>query len=200
METTSNLPECNQVELFAPDVLPAGWDILPEQQHRFTGERVARNRERYLAIAHALAEGLGVRQIARAFGCSAHTVARVRETANEVVAAEKEHVSRKLGTLIRMSLERFEEGLVNREIHPSQLPVAIGIFTDKKLLLEGGVTSRVEHTNREISVEVVERALRSLKATSITVESEPVSTDLVDQKAQEPAQEPGSDSVTSSTP
>lgn len=187
METTSNLPAEFQEELFAPNCLPSGWEILPDQQHRFTGERVARNRERYMGIVRALAEGLGVRQIARAFGCSSHTVARVREVADELVATERQHVTRKLGTLIRMSLERFEEGLVNGEIHPSQLPVAVGIFTDKKLLLEGGATSRVEHTNRrEVTAEDVSRALASLKSASIPVLSEPV---IEDQRDQHSAQD-----------
>jgi len=135
-----------QAPLFDESQLPAGRELLmseTEQRKRFTGEHVARNRERYDAIVAALGEGLGVRQIARAFGVSQHTIEAIRERDAALVATLKERTGAQLRRLVRMSLEALEEALAQNKIAPGQLPVAAGILIDKSLLWDGQATAIV---------------------------------------------------------
>ena len=129
-----------QAALFDESQLPLGRELLmPEsqQRHQFTGERVARNRERYDAIVQALGEGLGVRQIARAFGVSQHTIECIREREAALVATEKQRTGAKLRRLVRMTLDALEEALIAGAIAPGQLPVTAGILIDKSLNWDG---------------------------------------------------------------
>jgi hypothetical protein len=129
-----------QPPLFDESQLPVGRELLlpeEEQQRRFTGAVVARNQSRYQAIVQALGEGLGVRQICRAFGVSHHVVQVIRERDAALVATEKQDTGRKLRRLVRLALERFEDGLANGEITAGQIPVATGILIDKSLAWEG---------------------------------------------------------------
>jgi hypothetical protein len=144
-------------ELFDESQLPIGRDLLwPDdvQRKRFTAEHVARNAGKYRAIVSALGEGLGIRQIARAFGVSHHTVAAIRERDAALVATEKEQMGRKFMRLARLAAERLEEALVNDQITPGQLPVAVGILADKSLMWTGqAVTQHV--VRHEFALEAV---------------------------------------------
>ena len=51
------------------------------------------------------------------------------------------------------------------KVSASQIPVAVGIFTDKKLLLDGEATSRVEHVQRVTP----EDLMADMKKASITI-------------------------------
>lgn len=143
----SLLAQSEQVELFDPDQLPVGRELLlpvAEQRHQFTAERVALNQAKYQAIVGALGEGLGVRTICRAFHVSHHTVFTIRDRESALVATVKEEMSRRCLNIAKMAAERFEEAVANNEISPGQLPVAVGILVDKSLLLAGEVTHRIE--------------------------------------------------------
>ncbi len=112
-ETQSFLPAAEQEQLFKPEELPVGLDLLSidedERRGRFTAERVSRNRERYEAIVRGLAEGLGVRQLCRAFAVSPHTVMTIRERETARIATEKTEFSRRLARVARLAVERLEE-------------------------------------------------------------------------------------------
>lgn len=66
-----------QQVLLGLEELPAGMELLPEYDHHFTADRVARNRGRHEAIVVDIAAGLGVRAICRRHGCSHHTVTAI---------------------------------------------------------------------------------------------------------------------------
>jgi hypothetical protein len=136
----------DQIPLFDESQLPSGWELLlpaEEQRHRFTGERVALNQARHQAIIQALGEGLGIRQICRAFSVSQHTVEGIRERDASLVATEKERTGRQLRRIVRMTLGRLEEALENDEITPGQLPVTAGILIDKSLNWDGQPTHTI---------------------------------------------------------
>lgn len=155
----------SQIPLFDESQLPAGRELLlpaEVQRHQFTGERVARNEQRYAAIVQALGEGLGVRQIARAFSCSQHTIEVIRERSAVQVATQKEQTGAKLRRLVRMTLERLEECLEKDLISPGQLPVTAGILIDKSLAWEGQATATVTHRH-EIDQDAVRRLFASLQ-------------------------------------
>ncbi|MDD2766005.1 MAG: hypothetical protein PHE83_18740 [Opitutaceae bacterium] len=142
----SNLPATSQPELFRAEELPAGHELLTIEQDeragRSTGERLARNRERYMAIVRCLAEGIGIRATARAFKVSPHTIFAIRDREAAAIATEKQELSRLMGRFVRMGVERLNEEL--DDIPIGQLSVSLGIVSDKKALLDGDPTVRVE--------------------------------------------------------
>jgi hypothetical protein len=144
----SNLPAKTeqQPELFDESALPIGHELLTiekdEKRGRFTGEIVARNRERYAAIVRALAEGFGIRQIARAFHVSCNTIFAIRDREGHAIETEKKQLAGLMGRFVRMSVERLIEE--HDQIPVGQLPVALGIVQDKRALLEGDPTVRVD--------------------------------------------------------
>lgn len=169
----SNLPTVQQEELFDASELPLGLELLHiddnERRGVFTGERIARDKARYQAIVQALAEGLGIRQIARAFKVSPHTISAIREREVELIATEKQGLIRLAGRACRLSLERYVEALEKNEISPGQIPVGFGIIMDKKLLLEGEATSRIETTRREFDRDAVTRYIEGLPSANPAV-------------------------------
>lgn len=165
-----------QIALFDESQLPSGRELLlplEEQRHRFTGGQVRLNQERYAALVSALGEGLGVRQICRAFKVSPHTLETIRERDAELVATEKERSGRKLRRLVRMTMDRLEEALANDEITAGQLPVTLGILVDKSLAFEGQAVATVT-VRHEIDQEQVRRMFQELQGPVIDVESAPI--------------------------
>jgi hypothetical protein len=162
-----------QPELFNADALPRGLELLlPEEKQRqqFTAERVAHNQEKYRMIVQAIAQDLPVRMICHAFGISHHTVKAVREREPELIATEKQRVSRLLGHAARMSAEAFLDKLEAGAVPANVLPVAAAIFLDKKALIDGEATSRVEHVSGLPSVEELAAELKKLDALDIPSE------------------------------
>lgn len=106
----------------------------------FTGERLAAQEpERYRAIVDALANGLGIRQIARAFKVSPNTVAAVRAREGKTIDTLKTSIANRALLGAEMAVERLidEMGDIKREA----LPVVAGILIDKAQLLTGQATS-----------------------------------------------------------
>lgn len=161
-----------QGDLFDAEDLGLGRELLlpPEEQaKRYTGEHVARNQERYRQIVAAIAEGIGVRAICRAFSVSHHTVQVIREREAALVATEKERIARGFGRLQWCLLERLTEAVEKDLLPVAQMGVVLGIVSDKKAALEsGGVTQRivVEHVNQE-SVRAKFASLIDVEATTV---------------------------------
>ena len=114
MNQSNIMARAEQGEFFDAVDMPVALELLesPEEQaKRFTGEQVARNRKRYLAIVRALGQNLPVRMICEAFGISHHTVKAIREREPELVATEKQRVARMLGHAARLCVESFIDDL-----------------------------------------------------------------------------------------
>lgn len=163
---TSLVPEREQSGLFDEAELPEGLELLQpesEQKKRFTGEVVARNQGRYREIVNALGANVPVRAICRAFSVSHHVVKAIREREPDLVATEKKRVSQMLGHAARMTIESFTDDLESGKVPPSAKPVAAAIFLDKKALLDGEATSRIEHVSSGLpSIEEFSRLVQSL--------------------------------------
>jgi hypothetical protein len=167
----SLLQTTEQSELFDPRELPAGLELLlprEVQEHRFTAERVARNQDRYRSIVEALASGMPVRAIMRAFRVSDHTIQVIRSREPELVATEK----RRLGALMLHTagrcVERFGELLDSGMIKGQEASVGSGIFTEKALLLAGDATARVEHVHIDVTPDQVNAWMSSLPPAQVT--------------------------------
>ena len=129
--------------LFSVDTEEAGTSNM-DRCGEFTAERLMERRPAiYKAIIEGYAQGLGIRQLCRAYAVSHHTVAAVigREPAS--VATHKEEFVARGMMFKRMALDRLIDEI--NDIPIQSLPVAYGIVSDKLALDSGGATSRIEH-------------------------------------------------------
>lgn len=149
--STLIIPEQQQQEeLFNAEELPVGRELLSldedERRGNFSGKIISRNREKYGRIVAALAEGLGIRQISRAFGVSPHTVQGIREREGDSIATVKEELGRRFTRISRVAAERIEEELDrNPNIPLRELSVCLGIIEDKRALVSGAPTAITGH-------------------------------------------------------
>lgn len=127
-----------------PGIEP-GWELVqlrpPGPDGVFDGSRA--DHEKRAAIISALAEGLGVRQIARAFKVSPNTVLALRRNSAPDIDADKARAAGRFGDLRDLAVERMIEEI---DSMPRQtLPIVAGIASDKHELLRGAPTARIEH-------------------------------------------------------
>jgi hypothetical protein len=116
-----------------------------ERRGEFTAERLMESRPTiYRAIVDGLGQGLGVRQLCRAYRVSHHTVAAVMARESSAVATLKERTVSVLRTFGRLAADRLLDEV--DQIPIQSLPIALGIAVEKAELLAGGATSRIEHT------------------------------------------------------
>lgn len=168
-----------QLAFVAPEFY-AGMELVNLEERaargQFSGVILDRKRELVEAICGALVQGIGVDRIAKAFKVSVHSVLKLRERRPEVMAREKQALSRLLGDIQTLGWERYREALINGEISAGQLPVGLGIAGDKKALLDGEVTSRVETVSRrEMTIEdlmQLAQRVREKQAKTIMVDLE----------------------------
>ncbi len=133
---------------------PLEFEFMPEVEVRlveiaggtFSGKILEKDRQLVDAVLGAHASGIGKERIAGAFHISKNSVRGIIERARESgkIDPYKKHVSKSLGRAIESGIERWSEAVEEGNIRPDQIPVAVGIFFDKKQLLDGEVTSRVE--------------------------------------------------------
>jgi hypothetical protein len=115
-----------------------------ERRGEFTAERLMDSRPTiYRALVDGLGQGLGVRQLCRAYRVSHHTVAAVMARESSTVATLKERTVATLRTFGRLAADRLLDEV--DQIPIQSLPIALGIAVEKAELLAGGATSRIEH-------------------------------------------------------
>lgn len=138
-------------------------DAVTRQPGQCSGARIDRQVELVTMVLDRLAAGCSQREVARLTGLHRRTVAGILARAEQCgrIAPHKQAVSQLLGRAIRGGVELWIERMEAGEVPASTIPVAVGIFSDKKAMLDGEATSRVEH-RREIGREDVEGYLRRL--------------------------------------
>ncbi|MEO6567221.1 MAG: hypothetical protein ABIO94_00550 [Opitutaceae bacterium] len=153
----------SQTSLALPDLpgVESGWELTnlrePAKRGRFTAEQLARNEAKLAAVLSAISEGLGTRQIARAFIISTNTVLRVREEYGPAIETQKESIGRQCLAGARLAVERIIEEIDRMPL--ASLPIVAGVLTDKGLLLTGAPTVRIahDHTHTVANGRLVER-------------------------------------------
>ena len=145
----------------------------PEVRKRYTAESLERNEVKRAAICRALAEGHGLLKIAKAFGVSHHLVSRLRDSRPELVAIEKKQLSRNIGDVLAMLSESYKEAASLGKIPVGQIPVAFGIFSDKKASLDGdpGMVIEHRHTIAGGTAEDFEARLAKMRSASTDIAS-----------------------------
>ena len=101
---------------------------------------------------------------------SRNTVAGLirRAEASGKVEPYKARVSARLGRAVEAGVECWTEAVEAGKISPSQIPVAVGIFADKKAMLDGEATSRVEVVQRVEAADVLADLRRVVDVQEVT--------------------------------
>lgn len=159
-----------------------------ERRGEFTAERLMESRPTiYRAIVDGLGQGLGVRQLCRAYRVSHHTVAAVMARESQAVATLKERTVSVLRTFGRLAADRLLDEV--DQIPIQSLPIALGIAVEKAELLSGGATSRIEHAD---SGPTHEDYLRMISGKVIDAELVPV-IGLEGEEAPQKSADPGAE-------
>ena len=155
--------------LFSEEVLDALTSA--EARGEYTGERLFTQRpDIYRATVELLGQGVGVRQIARTLRVSHNTIAAVRRREGDTVDTLKEATVQALARFVGAASERLLE-----EVHTIKLealPVALGIATEKLLLLTGQATQRVAHVDEAPQVPAFADWLTERRADAIEIPAE----------------------------
>lgn len=169
-----------------PDTLSMGDKWTAGQ---FTGERLLQlDPERYRAICGALANGMGIRSISRAYRVSTNTVAAVRDREGCTIETLKQRLAADCLHGAAIATERLieEVDLVKRET----LPIVIGVLTDKAQLLSGQPTQIHGQAEAPQDWDAARQAIRQARGRTIDI---PAETGLIPEDGQtkgEPAREP----------
>jgi len=156
----SNMPGASQeslilrerAELAAQPFLFSEDDIAkvekPKQKFNGTGERLFRDdRERYGLVVRMLAEpGVSIRMIVEQCHVSDHTIRSIAAREKIPIAAQKEAVLADLGHVQRLCVDRMIDLIPEAPL--KDVTLCFGITTDKRQLLSGDATMRVEQTER----------------------------------------------------
>jgi transposase-like protein len=149
-----------QSTLSLPDLpgIEPGWELLnlrePAVRGKFTGEQLAANEEKLAAVLSALGEGLGTRQIARAFKISPNTVLRISRKFGEQIETLKESIGRDCLDVARLAVERMRDEI--DEMPRASLPIVAGIMIERGQLLTGAPTARIEHDHKHTVADVAD--------------------------------------------
>ena len=170
------------LELFDETQLGPGHELLlpaDVQQHRFTLEQVKLNTERFKSICAAIAEGVGIRRICRAWKVSPNVVYKVMEQEGLSVETEKKQLLGKVTLAAHLLTERMIEEV--DKVPAGQIGLNAGIFLTKRAELLGEPSFVVEHRHtHELSAERLLREIADFKRGAIDCES----TVLIAQPAQ----------------
>ena len=155
--------------LFSEEVLDALTSA--EARGEYTGERLFSQRpDIYRATVELLGQGVGVRQIARTLRVSHNTIAAVRRREGDTVDTLKEATVQALARFVGAASERLLEEV--HSIKLEALPVALGIATEKLLLLTGQATQRVAHVDEAPQVPAFADWLTERRADAIEIPAE----------------------------
>lgn len=179
MDETTNENESEQV----PPAVPAQRDFFddgsfgvelatidkPEVAKRYTGEQLEARTAVRDAVVRALAEGVGILRIARmlraqGIAIGEHSIMALRDRRADLVAIEKKQLSQQLGRILKLSADKYETALVADKVPAVQIPVAFGIFADKKAALDGEASLVIEHRHTvDASADAFARKLEEMK-------------------------------------
>lgn len=146
-------------------------DLIRTEQYRHTGARLLDNEVKALRLVELLTGKWGLKRIAEEMHVSVHSVRAAREclVAQGKLAPYKSRIVAKMEDAIECGLDRYVEALQNGEVAAAQIPVGVGILSDKRALALGeptsiGVTATAQLDARALSVESLNAWVASLPA------------------------------------
>jgi hypothetical protein len=158
--------------LFDEDSLPLREDLVQlvrTEAYRHTGARLLDNEAKALRLVELLLGNWGLKRIAQELKVSVHSVRAAREAlvAQGKLAPYKSRVVAKIEDIIEVGLDRYLEGLQNGEVAAAQIPVGVGILSDKRALALGeptaiSVSAAAQLDAKSLSVEALNDWVDSL--------------------------------------
>lgn len=132
--------------LFDESQLPLREDLVQlvrTEAYRHTGARLLDNEAKALRLVELLLGSWGLKRISEEMHVSVHSVRAAREAlvAQGKLAPYKSRVVAKIEDIIELGLDKYHEGLLNGEVSPGQIPVGVGILSDKRALALGEPTA-----------------------------------------------------------
>ncbi len=136
-----------QPALFEPEQMPSQAQLLEgAKSYVHTGRTTCKDEERAEALVTAYIESHSLLSVARRFHVSPNTVKAVLEVFEAAGKLDdlKQRVARKLGTVAELCADASIEMLLAGKVPANVLPIMEGVAIEKKALLEGEATSRIE--------------------------------------------------------
>ena len=148
-------------------------ELAGRDQERFTGGTTERDGELVSAVLDAVNAGVRYDQIARLAQVSKHTIQGIVERAERSgkIAPYKERMSRQLGRITEALAGQMLDDVEAGKIAPRDKGLMTAVLVDKKLLLDGEATSRVEHVER-VRPEDVLAGIKRISAVEIEAKTE----------------------------
>lgn len=134
-----------------------------------TGTTVERRGQTAEVAMTMFLSGWSQRRIADQLHLSRNTIGAILERWRRDGRLEplKKRLSATLGRAVELGVEAWTDALAAGLVKPETIPIAVGIFSDKKALLDGEPTVRVDNGTREPTVEDVRRMLAELPAAQV---------------------------------
>lgn len=141
--------EDRQPGLFSESALPT----LPQlvafvkaKRYEHNGQTLSKSEQTCLGIATDLMEGLPLRTIGKRWGVSRQSIWPAMEILEQQGKLEplKQRLSSAYGLAISLSVENLVEMLEAGKVPANVLPIAVGVLSDKKALIDGDPTARIE--------------------------------------------------------
>ncbi len=149
--TVVSLKPPQQSALF--DEVDLGSELLSIEQDRATNKHTGSTLDRRQAlrdeICMRLCSGLSQRRVAKLYGVGRNTVAALVDRLEKAGKMEpyKKRMAAKLGQGIEQGTDLLLERLEAGDVTTHDLPVVVGILSDKRALLLGDPTSIIESTS-----------------------------------------------------
>lgn len=182
----AELVEETQPPLFLDSQLPSLPQLTEAAKcYVHTGKITCKNEQRAADIATAFLETGQYLTVAKRFGISPNTVHAVVEVLERAGKLDdlKQRLSRKLGILAEVSAERAIQMVNDGKCPANVLPINVGVAIEKKALIDGEATQRVE-TVRSQPLDASD-VLAYLRAKAIPAPAIDVQSTVVTREAQQ---------------
>lgn len=147
--------------------LPDGWELLVTEddarsKFKFTGERIAQNKERRAAVVQALGLGASASMIAQAFKISPNSVAVIAAQEKIPIEDLKKRNAHLMLRTAGMCVESFLQDLCMGLVDPKTKAIAAGIFSQNGLVFAGEPSSIVEERRPGLNIEAINGLIAAL--------------------------------------
>lgn len=160
--------------LFGHDDLPSRPDLvtaIAAGQHKHTGARLLDNQSLVQRMVELLMAGCGLKRIAKEMGISKHSIRAAREAlvARGELAPYKQRVVAMMEDCIETGLANYRDALENNAVAAAQIPIGMGILSDKRALALGEPTaiSQVAAVSEDLSVDKLNAWFEGLKPAKV---------------------------------
>jgi hypothetical protein len=167
--------------LFDEQDLPLREDwvqFVREERYKHTGARLLDNDAKALRLVELLIAGWGLKRISREMQVSTHTVRAARSVlvAQGKLATYKERIVRVFEDIVETGAGRYLEALEDGLVPAAQIPVGVGIISDKRALAIGeptaiGVVAAAQLDQGALSVKALNAWVESLPAVPTDAQS-----------------------------